>query len=36
LIAEVKSVAVYMALSVFSIKGETNPGCLANVLVDLF
>jgi hypothetical protein len=36
LIAEVKSVAVHMALPVFSIKGETNPGCLANVLVDLF
>jgi hypothetical protein len=25
-----------MALPVFPIKGETNPGCLANVLVYIF
>jgi len=36
LITKIEGVAVDMALTVFPIKGETNPGCLGNVLVDLF
>ena len=36
MIAEIECVAVDMALPVFPIKGETNPGCLGNVLVHLF
>ena len=34
LIAKIECVAVDMALPVFPIKGETNPGCLGDVLVD--
>jgi hypothetical protein len=36
LIAKIECVAVDMALPVFPIKGETHPGCLGCMLVDLF
>jgi hypothetical protein len=36
LIAKIESMAVDMALAVFSIKSETNARCLSDVLVDPF
>lgn len=36
MISKIECVAVDMALPVFPVKGETNPGCLGDVLVDLF
>jgi hypothetical protein len=36
LIAKIEGVAVDVALPILPIKDKTNPGCLGDVLVDLF